>query len=162
VTTLEQFVERASKRIEKIFYRSGQVLPLYHAVRRNGEIMIMPAPHPDKDTAIAMVRALFELEDVVRYVFINEAWTFESGRESAAMQQAIDLAKQGRLSEHPDRKEIVVFLAEDEAGGMLSASREIIRNGGGKAQLGPLTFQREGSQAEGRMVGLLPRKGKVQ
>jgi hypothetical protein len=63
---------------------------------------------------------------------------------------------------HPDRIEAVAISGEDCECGMRTAHRKIIRPKHGKPYLGPLEMTPRCDRSEGRMVGLLPVKGKMQ
>jgi hypothetical protein len=155
--TLKDFIEKASENASQIFNRTGQILPMVHAVTRNGDHVIMQMPPGDKDTSIATVRAWFVLNDVVRYVFIDEAWILETADESTI--KALQTAKRS-VSQHPQRKEILLLSGEDEKEGHLQIRRYIIR-GKGKPQLGPVEISQLPYMA-GRLAGLLPQRGTMQ
>jgi hypothetical protein len=151
---LRMLIEHASSWAEKIFARKGQILPMWHAVKASGEHVVMPAPPGDKDTSVALVRAFFELNDVVRCLFINEAWTAFGGEDLTEWVEQHG----GSIHDYPDRVEVVAFMGEDDTEGMMTAHRRIIR-GQGKATLGPLEFMDwSRGHSEGRLVGLLPRR----
>jgi hypothetical protein len=158
MTELRKLVEFASEQAAAAFHRSGQVLPMWHAIKRSGDhIVFAPPPGADKATSVGMARAAFELFDVVRYVFMDEAWILNAiGREIGAAE--MERINREGLSQHPDRVEVIMFSAEDEAEGMLTAHRLILRPERGKPKLKPLEiFDLTGVTSEGRMVGLLPR-----
>lgn len=150
---MNEFIEFVSAQTERIFHQTGCVLPMYHAIKRDGHHIVCPMPDANKDTAVAIVRALFELQDVVRYVFIDEAWTVCAKSEEADALR--NMAERG-IASHPDRVEIILFNAEDENEGLTMGMRDIIR-GKGKAKLGPLKLERPNNM-EGRMAGMLPRR----
>ena len=107
-----------------------------------------------------MIGALFDLADVVRYVFIDEAWTL---KRMIRPDEEEKIYREG-LSKHPERVEVVMIQGEDRDYGQIAAHRNIIRPAKGKPYLGPLQtlgdlpFVPHGAavQSEGRMVGLLP------
>lgn len=153
---LRALIDYASGFAEKRFAKTGVVYPLWHAVKSNGESFVMPAPAGGKDLGVAIIRAAFEIEDVVRYVFMDEAWTLDQPVARAE----IDFMQRHGVRAHPDRVEIVMFSGEDaESGRMLMSKRRIIRPANGKPRLGPLEELPTGGHSEGRMVGLLPVKG---
>ena len=163
MSTLREFVEKASRNIEPIFAARGQVLPMYHIVIGTEEI-VMPAPPTDKETAVHIMKVLFEKSGAHRYVFIDEAWL---ATEVAPPGQTIDdMRKRMKTmtppSERPDRKEVVIFMAEDETEGYFTAQREITRDADGKGTLGPLVCDKQPDVMMGRMTGLLPAKGRMQ
>lgn len=164
MTTLREFIQHASGGIERVFHRTGIVKPMWHAITRDRDEMIFPPPAPDKDDAAVMVRVLFELRDVVRYVFIDEAWIVDAMGENNTPErlEAVAAAAITGATASPLREEVVMFAAEDEAEGSLMARRRIIRPAHGRATLGPLQYDPRGGTIVGRFVGLLPRKTTVQ
>jgi hypothetical protein len=140
-----------------IFAVTGIVYPMWHTVTAAGDHKIINSPPGDKDTAALLIRAYFELHDVVRYVFVDEAWTLMV--PTSRYSEMPDIMQRG-LSDHPERVEVVMYQAED-ASGAVTAHRNIIRPKTGKARLGPLHFFRS-KQSEGRFVGMLPQRGTVQ
>jgi hypothetical protein len=161
MTALHKLIEHASQATEKIFNMKGEVLPMWHCINVAGEEFVMPPPSPDKDVAVVLIRVFFELHHIVRYVYIDEAWTVALGNPDTSKLELDDVMKHG-VRNHPDRQEVVLFSAEDDTG-MLTASRTIIRPKHGRPKLGPLQFMpTEANQLEGRMVGLLTQRGTVQ
>lgn len=151
MNTPHDMITQASPGVEAIFLKNGRMLPMYDALTRDGDRLIFHPPHRDKETAIAMVRALFEAKDVVAYLFVDEAWALTT--------KDLSVLKRSSISDHPDRIEIVAFTAEAENSGMLCARRRIIRPVHGRAHLGPLEIDETFSaNLHGRMTGLLPRR----
>lgn len=153
-TDLRAMIEHASNWAEEQFVRNGEVLPMWHAVKSNGEHMIIPAPNTDKDIAAMLVRALFELHDVVVCIFISEAWIATGGEELRAY-----VERHHRIENYVGRVEVVAFMGEGE-NGQITAQRKIDRSGG-KPRLEALEFvteQMSSWQSEGRLVGMLPRR----
>src|SRR3981189_903551 len=108
---LKSMIEFASAQAGKLFRRQGIIYPLYHAIDANGKTTILPALDRDKDMSVAMTKAWFAINDIDRYVFMDEAWILDDrdGR------MGIDIAKANRegIRNHPDRREIVMFSAEN-------------------------------------------------
>lgn len=156
LTDLKDLIQFASAQVEKIFRKTGEILPMYHAIKSTGETMIITPPHDcSKDMAVALVKAAFVLEDVDRYVFLDEAWALDN-RKGNLPPIDIDKANREGLEHHPDRREIIMFAAENRRGQMLTGSRFILRPEHGKAKLTPLKIDdMTRVQSEGRMVGLL-------
>lgn len=153
---LQKLISTASESIEKIFRKQGGLAPMYHAVKRNGTALIVPAMSDDKDEGVAMIKALFVIEDVVRYVFIDEAWIL--GFDESGSNPKPDMARIRRegLRDHPDRREVVMFAAENLDGDFVAARRFILRPEHGKPSLSPLKpFSGASDGFSGRMVGLL-------
>ena len=135
---------------------------MWHVVPRDGDEFGFLSPSADKDVAVALVRALLELHDAVRVMFVGEAWSAFAKNEEESAKLANHLNEhRGKVESWPSREEVVVFNAEDEEQGFLSAHRMIQRPDGRKPFLGPLVIPKS-NQAEGRMVGLLPRRGMTQ
>jgi len=154
---LQALVRFASKSAETIFRKTGELLPMYHAVNRYGQTMIVPQPDPDKDVSVALIKLLFAEEDVSHYVFLSEAWMLAAAKNVPAVDIA-KIARQG-LEYHPDRREIIAFSAESRDGGAQTARRFILRPEMGKPTLAPLIMDKmDGVQSEGRMVGLLTKE----
>lgn len=164
---LRAMLDYASRFAERQFNRAGEVRPMWHAVTRGGESLIMPPPigAANKDESVALMRALFELRDVVRYLFLDEAWTLDKLVEG----DELAIERTG-LGQHPERVEIVMFSGEDHEAGMLMGHRRIFRPAGRKPYLGPLVMQDEHpamaaarseriAETSGRLVGLLPNRG---
>lgn len=152
---LRKMIELASKQCEKIFRITEEIAPMYHAIKRDGDALFFEAPGGSKDESVAMVRAAFELHDVVRYILINEAWVVEFTKLPSATE--LERWDQLGLSGHPDRREVLLFHGEDEASGEMRAQRYILRPEHGRATLTPLEFIDDtGGVSEGRLVGLLP------
>jgi hypothetical protein len=154
--SLRSLIEFASAQAEKLFRRQGSLLPMYHAIKTSGETVILPMPDPDKDVGVAMIKAWFLLNDIDRYVFMDEAWILDT-RPSGGTPE-IDMEKIARegLRKHPDRRECVHFSAENRRGEIMTGIRFILRPEHGKATLSPLRVEdMTGGTSEGRMVGLL-------
>jgi len=161
MTTLHRLVEFASDFIEQHFAKAGEIKPLFHCVKRNGDHFVVPALINDKDGMSHAIRAICEKYDVTQVMFIDEAWRAEANtpedmRELEAWLDTHD----GHLEGFPKRIECVVISAEDENGQMLSGARQIRRDGD-KATLGPLEIDWQPTHSEGRFVGLIPGRGKA-
>lgn len=157
MNTLKEFIEFAATRASLIFNKTGELLPMYHAVSSDGENYIFPVPPGNKDESAALTRAYLNRIEATRVAFMAEAWTLTGKIETT------DLDKIGRegVAAQPNRIEAIVLLAEDFKEGSLMASREIIRSGEKKPVLGALKYT-DMNKAEGRLIGLLPKKGYVQ
>jgi hypothetical protein len=160
---LREMLAQASDFAAKRFAQKGVLYPQYNMVTSAGEHLHELGPSTDKDTAVAIIRAFMEIKDVVRYVFLDEAWTLYKLIQPAEFER---IDREG-LRNHPERVEIVMFQCEDADWGQITAHRLIHRPAGRKPYLGPLVTLDElahlppGSviQSEGRMVGLLPQRG---
>jgi hypothetical protein len=159
-TELRRMFDQASRFCEAHFATYGEISPMWHAVTSSDETII--EPHPiylvDKDIAMALVRAFFDARDVVRYVYIGEAWTLNT----LVKREEVDALMRDGIADHPGRVEIVQLQGEDRECGQI----KIIRPKEGKPYLGPLETvgdlipaSEHISQSEGRMVGVLPVRG---
>ena len=157
-TSLQDFIKFVDRRIVAIFKSTGVLYPMWHAITETGDHRIVTPPG-DKDTASALMRAYFDLNDVVRYVFVDEAWTFMAPADISPTE--LNRIMKAGLEDHPGRVEVVMYQAEDARAGSATAHRVIVRPSRGKPVLGPLSFF-ETTQSEGRFVGMLPQRGTVQ
>src|SRR3954447_8315753 len=150
----------ASELSEKLFRDNGRLAPMYHVVQADEGHEIIPVAPVDKDTAVALMRAYFEIARIKRYVMIDECWRFDlRGASKAEAEAAFAFCREHGVGMHPKRVEAVPFMAED-AFGQLNAYRLIERPAHGKPRLRPLAFDPEGGNYEGRMVGLIRPTGK--
>lgn len=151
---LRIMIEAASRYAEEIFRRTGAVDPIYHAIREDDTHLIIPAPDTDKDTGVAMVKAFFAKEKVTAYAFANEAWRLDA--RDGVTPEELERASRVGLKDHPNRREVVMLVAENAQGEMLTGTRYILRPEHGKPTLSPLKVDdMTGVESEGRMVGLL-------
>jgi hypothetical protein len=160
---LSKLLDHASFFVEEQFRHVGRITPMWIAVDQKGNQVVVPPPVPfvtqaAKDYATLVVRALFALTGVTRYVFICESWILLA--EDAPID--IEAVQRDGISDHPGRREVVNLTAESDVSGLVLAWRPIIRPAKGKARLGPLVVeQRAGLTVEGRMSSMLPRKGRA-
>lgn len=150
--TLREFIESISVNAETIFKESGQMLPMYHAINGEGEAFVFPAPPFPKAEAVPIVRTILKVIEATRVAFISEAWMLDARVGSVD----VDKVMREGIEDNPDRIEVIMISVEDNNEGLLMAMRRIIRDGD-KATLGDLDFM-PATNAEGRMVGLLPRE----
>lgn len=164
---LRRMLDHASAFCDRHFAKKGEIAPMWHAVTADGQTIIEPHPmYLGKDMAAAMIRTFFDLRDVIRYVYVGEAWTLN---RMIRREEEEEIFRKG-LSEHPDRVEVVQIQGEDRDYGQIIAARNIIRPPKGKPYLGPLQTvndlphvpQGASITSEGRMVGMLPVRGTVQ
>ena len=100
---LQQMLDGASEFCQAQFDKCGEVVPIWHAITSDGQEVI--EPHPfflGKEIAMALIRALFDVRDVVRYVYMREAWTLNrliAPREGEAFMR-------DGIANHPDRIEV--------------------------------------------------------
>ena len=155
MSSLREFVTECAARASAIFERDGKLEPpFWDAMTRAGERLFLPAiPGLSKSMMVALVRELFASADVVRYVWISEAWMLQAKDDTE-----LDRYDRDGIEHEPGRIEALMFSAEDAQEGMLIARREIKRDQA-RPRLGPLIIADGMSNLEGRMVGLLPAVG---
>lgn len=154
---LQALIEFASKQAETIFNKTGVIYPLYHAIKSHGERMVFSPPLviDDKDVMVAMVKTFLAEHEVESYVFMDEAWTVEIKDKKLRPSEVQRLMRAG-AAHHQDRREVVMFSAENRKGEMLTASRYILRPEISKPRLSPLKISdMSNCTSSGRMVGLL-------
>jgi hypothetical protein len=126
---LRDMIASASDFCQQHFARRGAIAPQWHAVTASGDILSEPHPPLEKDAAVMLIRLLFEFMDVVRYVYISEAWSLMKFGWTEADRE---LLERDGISKHPDRIEVVQMQGEDREYGQLVAFHEIIRPRRGK------------------------------
>lgn len=117
--------------------------------------------HRRKDAGMAAIRHILKEQDADWFLMIVEAWTVElKEAEGKSLEEARKLVP-ADLEDYEGRVEVVWFQFEDQECGQILARRKIVRKDG-KSHLEPLEFIKDASQHEGRMVGLLPPRGRAQ
>ena len=155
---LRWIIGHASDAMAQWFAKNGEIGPMWHAIKADGDHFVVPIPAymTDKDVMAATISVLFKIQDVRTYCFVDEAWTAEAVDGEARDKLIAYLKTNESLEDYPDRVEIVVFQGEDHEAGMLCAQRKIIRPAIGPPRLGPLEYF-DIKSSEGRFVGMLPR-----
>jgi hypothetical protein len=152
---LLDLIELVSKAAAREFAARGAIPATWIAITAAGERVVQPPLSQDKDKNVALLRTFFEIADVVRYVYTDEAWTLTTTDRAE-----IARVHHTGLADHPDRKEVLMITGEDRDAGQVMTHRDIIRPKRGKAYLGPLVRDAF-PQSEGRMVGLLRPAGRA-
>ena len=148
---LRGLIEFAAGQMERRFKNVGRINPMWHAETAS-ETLIIAATFADKNATTAALTELFREQNVVRYLFIDEAWIVQ--RDVTGFSPAeIERMRETGVSNHPDRQEVVMISGEDR-NGMQTATCEIIRPAKGKARLGPLAIDTFTSM-ESRFAGML-------
>jgi hypothetical protein len=139
--------------VEKLFAEHGRIAAVY-VIITGDNIVVVPAPPLPKDIGLQLIRQVMKAMKPDAYVYIDEAWVLSGTGPREDFPRDI--------SEHPDRKEVVHVFGEDYETGALMARRSITRPENAPAQLGPLEFvSQDYVRMEGRMVGLLPARGRM-
>jgi hypothetical protein len=153
-------IERASRTAEHEFAKRGFLTPAWVAIDKQGTVHAFPSSGHSKDLDVLIIRATFTALEVIRYVFVDEAWMLDRSMSDITKAELVEIGKHG-LRDHPERKEIVMLSGEDHDAGQLTARRDIVRPPVGRPYLGPLIIDDGIKQSEGRMVGLLPVTGRT-
>jgi hypothetical protein len=156
---LRGMIHVVSRFVDLWYERHDELRGMYHAEMPNGQPLLIPTPPIPKDEGVALIRELFAERGIVRYVFLDEAWTLDTTRANVSEADFARAMREGlRDFDHPARCEMVMITAEDRERQML-ARREIIRPAVGRLHCGPLTIDERPMMSAGRMVGLLQPQG---
>lgn len=146
---LQELFDLAAKNAARIWNESHEVLPMWHAIQGNGENTLIATPWSDddeKEIALAMLRDFFREKHVKRFAFIVEAWV----RQAKSLEDVHSCP----VSEHEDRREVLMISAEDRDGTAMMGWYYILRPEIGPPRLSPLEVKPFDGQV-GRMTGLL-------
>jgi hypothetical protein len=148
---LKEWVAAVSKPIDSIFATAGQVMAMMHIINGNGDNVIVPVFMNDKDRAFGIMREALRLTKASRYVFISEGWILEAPADRLGPE--LERINQLGLEHHNDRREVVLYQAEDRGGETVSAHQFILRPETGKPTLSPLHFS-DVTESHGRGANL--------
>lgn len=149
--TLEEFFDFTAKRAAELFAITGEILPMWHIVDRDGnhDLIMTPWHSPtEKSIMLTALRETFRERGVTRYAFMSEAWeaTVQSREQAEAWAQ--------RVHDHPDRRETLTVVAEDRCGRDIVGHYYILRPEHSRAKLSPLHIHAVG-ESDGQTVGML-------
>jgi hypothetical protein len=149
---LRRVVLIAARAASKLFEARGRIsAPIWAAYKSDGQELLIPQLVGDRDAQLILLRVLFEIEHVVRYTVVGEAWY--------AMLVDVKwdgVPPPGTATNHPNGIEILHVHGEDIREGCFVGHRKITRDKKGRPKLGPLTIGRP-DRHEGAMFDLLPR-----
>ena len=150
---LRRSVLLAAKRASQIVEKHGHIsAPIWHAIKSDGQPLVIGQFTPDRETQLVLLRTLFELQNVVRYIAVCEAWVAKVDLPAGSEEP-----KRGAAVNHPNRYEVLLIHGEDIREGLLIAQRKITRDDRGRPTLGELIIDSH-DDCSGAMIGLLPRK----
>jgi len=155
-TELQDLFAHAAEHAALIFEKKGEFVPMWHAIDRDGENLVIVTPwadHDQKHVIVDHLRAFFRERGVTRYAFMCEAWSLVTPDLNDYDRYA------GRLNEHPDRREILTIQAEDKDGNQVAGWYYILRPEHAPATLSPLTMS-DADHTEGALAGMLIERGK--
>jgi hypothetical protein len=150
--TLDGLIAHASRHAA-VELATGATCDLtFFMVTRDGETLRVVPLHIAQDDSqraavAATIRALSENVDAVRVVYVTEAWMLPPG-----------ITTDGWIADHPQRREVLLVVAEDEAVDGVRMEFAIDRAADGPPSLGALLKKESLTGWKGRFVGMLPRK----
>jgi hypothetical protein len=157
---LKLALEIVSEASENILKAKERITPTYFIGTTDADgkksMCVLPAPHASKAVNVEFLKQILALLDADYYVFVDEAWEVETHGKT---EEEMKAAGAPRPSEHPDRIEVIMLIAEDNEQTLL-ARRKILR-GKGKPKLGPLRwisdeYGKNRGALGGQLVGLMP------
>ncbi|PWT93551.1 MAG: hypothetical protein C5B56_00510 [Proteobacteria bacterium] len=152
---LQTLFDGAGEQIPLMFAEDGCLCaPMWHGITEDGEPVFTITPwenQEEKLKQIESVRERFKRQKVVAYISVSEAWTLSTATEEEARAWA------GRVSEHPDGREVIVIQGEDISGRQMMGVFHILRPEHGPATLSPFHLQEdcEAVPMKDNMVGWL-------
>jgi len=149
---LKTFFDTAAERAAVIFKERGELVPMWHAIDRNGEHLLILTPwqgQEEKEEMVYGLRHLFRAKGVTRYAFMCEAWGAFTGN-----MEAVAPYLGGNLKNYPDRREILTINAEDNTGKTMQGWYFILRPEHAPATLSPLQMT-HATEHKGLLQGML-------
>jgi hypothetical protein len=155
--TLKELIEFASRACEPIFKVNSEIVAMYHMCDADGANFIWQPDMADKDAMAAAAKSLMRKKNIQSYVFIDEAWSLEINRtlKPGEAEEIERFCNEFGVRNHPDRREMLMFYAENKSGERLQAHRPIVRPEHGKPKLMPLRYPWQDGTVRGRLSGLL-------
>lgn len=167
----EEIIQRFAETAAKVLEEHGVVRPIAAFYGKKGGTMLelddmFAGPdrqrHQRKDAGMGAIQHIMKVEEAEWYILVVEAWTAEMTPEKGVTWDELRKRVPSDLENYEGRREVIWFQFEDHDIGAITARRFITRDEGGKPHAGPLEILGTTGQAEGRMVGLLPPRGKPQ
>lgn len=132
--TLQELFDVAVNCAAILFNETHEVLPMMHAVRKDGSHAIIPLlwdDQADKARVLQQLKRAMSAFGIQQYAIIAEAWMVDVRRPS-------DLAGYETLKDHPDRREALTISAADNQGNRIAGLYYILRPEHGPPKLSPL------------------------
>jgi len=147
LVSLEDWTEAECRIAQKMFEKFGYVHPTFFTENADGRRagVVLPNWGGNKELAIAVLRAKFKAEGILRYVSFSEAWM---------VTRKPDEPLPSDLSNQPDRMEIIMVHSEELGAPPLLGYAEVKRPTDGKPTFDLPTFRRD-PHSTGRMTRLL-------
>lgn len=150
---LRKLAERAMQVASDEFEEKGRLTMPIWLIATEHEFFVVGTPfegEASKNAVAALIKKEFG-EKAVRLAFVSESWLRTMGKD----EKYDGIAP----SDHPDREEVIVVIAEDVNGQVLHIQRKIERSEGGVTLL-PVEVK-ECQGIGGRFAGMLKRAGTV-
>ena len=155
--TLNELFQHGQEAAEYLFGQQGYVVPMMIGEDTEGNTVPMAFNiGENKDMAAEGLKKFLVEHQIERYVSLVEAWVYEAKPDDPDAQAM--LSGEARVSDHPQRKEVIQITAEDKNGECKSGFFRIVREKGKKATLSEFKELPEAALATGRFMGLLGEK----
>ena len=133
------------------FMDTGQIIPMWLLQDADGKIQPVLTPFHEgepKETYAKAVKSALKEHKAVRYGFMSEAWAVSIKKDHPDFNRADKV----KPSTHPDRREVIKLVVEDDQGSFLIGQYFILRPENGAARLSPF-IQPEGFDGMGGTFG---------
>jgi len=151
--SLRQFAVQLAKRIDETWNKTETMCPMWIIDGSNG-VTVMGTPWSndhEKSLMVKAVKAYMKEHDAKRYVHIAEVWMLDDVDKVPE-----SIARGGKVSSHPQRKEAVIAMAEDRSGKAVHVIRKITRRGDEATLSEPEIIEFEKSMTQGILTHMLP------
>lgn len=151
--TLEDLLKHGAEFAADCFKKAGGLEPMWICQTMAGELIIVGGEMPDhmgsgRDKLALVLKKVFHEHNVVRYVFMTEAWSYEGTEMPASIKAGAS------IESHPDRRELISLAGEDKSGKHLIGAMYILRPEQGPAKLSEFKIFASG-HVGGRFARLL-------
>lgn len=162
--TLDHLIRDASKRAAKNLHRQGGQPITFIGYRADGEIGFMIdqqtmlelgiGPAEDKDFVVFVVKNFLKTLGCTQLVTLSEAWRVRHPLGDGPVdEKEFEKAFPAGLEDHPERVDIIHYMAEDYDGNRLCGDQSIIRPAGAKPYLDNDLEIVDAKGMKGRMTG---------
>lgn len=150
--TLESIFDHGKDAAKHLFDMQCKINPMWIIETKNGQrVPMMVEMNENKDEVAKAIKKALKKLKAVRYVSILEAWAIET--KDHKIPESLLLG--APVSQHPDRREVVIVQAEDKVEGSMSGMFYILRPETGKPRLSGFKENPRTERQEGRFVNLL-------
>jgi hypothetical protein len=124
--TFHQFIDKIRVETLRTFNENGSIHPTWFLQEEDGQILLVATPYTDdltKDMVDFAIREAIRIKHIQRYAYISEVWmAFQKDLTSLEDYKGL------RPSQRPDRKEALMFIAEDISGDYIMSYSDIYRD----------------------------------